>query len=227
MSDPVLVLLAGPNGAGKSTLFERVIEPATHLRFVNADGIAAERWPGAAAEHGYEAAALAAQERDRLIAGRVSFATETVFSHASKLELIEAAQRSGYLVNLQIVLIPEDLAVARVAERVVHGGHDVPEGKIRTRCRRLWDHVQQAVGLADEAHVYDNARAASPFRLVARFRNGALLGQAGWPEWTPGALRAAGGAAVGGRTLDRRRPSPTSASPVDGGAGPGQGRRAT
>lgn len=34
--------------------------------------------------------------------------------------------------ELHIVVVP-DLAVARVAERVRHGGHDVPEDKVRSR----------------------------------------------------------------------------------------------
>lgn len=42
MSAPALHLLAGPNGAGKTTFVERVLKPVTHLRFVNADRIAAE-----------------------------------------------------------------------------------------------------------------------------------------------------------------------------------------
>lgn len=178
MSDPVLVLLAGPNGAGKSTLFARVIEPTTHLRFVNADAVAAEWWPETATEHAYEAAAIAAAHRDDLIANQMSFATETVFSHPSKVELIETAKAAGYIVLLHIVIVPEDLAVARVADRVTHGGHGVPEEKIRTRYRRLWGCVQRAVELADETRVYDNSKAAAPFRLVAQYRSGILLGQA-------------------------------------------------
>lgn len=192
MSDPVLVLLAGPNGAGKSTFFARVVEPTIHLRFVNADAVAAERWPETAAEHAYEAAAITAQERDRLIANQVSFAAETVFSHPSKVELIETAKGASYIVLLHIVVIPEDLAVARVADRVLHGGHDVPEEKIRSRYRRLWGCVQRAVELADETRVYDNSTAATPFRLVAQYRSGVLLGQARWPQWAPEVLRGAG-----------------------------------
>lgn len=65
---PVLHVLAGPNGAGKSTLAGRVLQPQTYLPIVNADAIAAERWPDAQVEHAYEAARLAAIERDRLLA---------------------------------------------------------------------------------------------------------------------------------------------------------------
>ncbi len=192
MANPVLHLVAGANGSGKSTLVERVIGPVTNLPFVNADVIATERWPDDAAAHAYEAAALAAEERDRLIGERASFITETVFSHPSKITLIESAQGAGYIVTLHAVMIPEDLAVARVSDRVDAGGHSVPEAKIRARYQRLWSHVRQAIELADEAYVYDNSSAAAPLRVVAEFRRGKLVRQGVWPPWTPSALRGMG-----------------------------------
>lgn len=90
--DPVLRLIAGPNGAGKTTLATRVVAPTTRLRFVNANVIAAQRWPVAQAEHAYEASQVAAEQRQDLIAARTSFITETVFSHPSKLDLILGAR---------------------------------------------------------------------------------------------------------------------------------------
>jgi predicted ABC-type ATPase len=190
--DPVLHLVAGPNGSGKSSFSDFALAPVTGLPFVNADVIAAARWPEAASEHAYEAAALAAEERDRLIAERASFATETVFSHPSKLELLETANAAGYLITLHVVLVPEELAVARVAERVRQGGHTVPEDKVRTRYRRLWGHVARAIETVEEAHVYDNSRAGAPFRVVAQYRKGHLVGSPAWPSWAPDELRTAG-----------------------------------
>ena len=63
MSDPVLHLLVGPNGAGKSSLHDLVIGPVTRLELVNADVIAAERWPGDPARRSYDAAVVAATRR--------------------------------------------------------------------------------------------------------------------------------------------------------------------
>jgi len=190
--DPVLHVIAGPNGAGKTTFYVKVLEPATHLDFVNAAVIAAERWPGAEVEHAYEAAELAAAERTQRIHARTSFATETVFSHESEVALLRDAEHAGYRVSLHIVLVPEDLAVARVVDRVTHGGHDVPQHKVRARIGRLWGHVRDAIELVDEAHVYDNTKAAEPFRLVASYINGQLTGEPQWPPWAPQELRDAG-----------------------------------
>lgn len=60
-----------------------------------------------------------------------------VFSHPSKLELIDEARTHEYTVVLHVVMIPEELAVQRVRYRVRAGGHDVPEDKIRQRYRRI------------------------------------------------------------------------------------------
>lgn len=182
---PVLHVVAGPNGAGKTTFCERVLVPATRLPVVNADHIARARWPGAEQVHGYDAARLAAAERDRLIAAGASFIAETVFSHPSKLELLKRAREQRYLVSLHVVLVPEELSVARARLRAGQGGHSVPIAKVRARYRRLWPLLRQAVPLADDATAYDNSRAATPFRVVARYRDGKPEVEAEWPRWSP------------------------------------------
>ena len=186
---PLLHLLAGPNGAGKSSYVRDVLTPATHLPFINADEIAAERWPEAQAEHAYEAARIAAAQRRARIAEGASFISETVFSYPSKVQLVADAVEAGYLVQLHVILVPVELAVQRVLERVRRGGHVVPEHKIRDRYERLWDHIKVAIRLADMAEVLDNSSARTPFRLCARYAHGALIGSPSWPVWTPAALR--------------------------------------
>jgi predicted ABC-type ATPase len=188
VSAPVLHLLAGPNGAGKSTFVARVLQPVTHLPFVNADEIAAERWPGEELAHAYQASRAAADERRRLLARGESFITETVFSHHSKVALVTQAVSLGYLVNLHVILVPADLAVQRVAERVRRGGHEVPEDKIRERYARLLKLVVDARALADRSTFYDNSTAKHPFRVVATYERGRLVGTANWPAWTPTVL---------------------------------------
>ena len=179
-----LVVVAGPNGAGK-TLFAGRFAARSHLEFVNADLIAAGRWPGEEESHAYEAAAAAAARRSELIAAGQSFVAETVFSHPSKLDFVRAAAGSGYTVSLHAVMVPEDLAVARVRNRVRSGGHSAPEEKIRGRYRRLWRLVAEAASVCDEAFFYDNTSASNPFRLVAEFHRGIPVGIPAWPDWVP------------------------------------------
>jgi predicted ABC-type ATPase len=141
-----LDLVVGPNGAGKSTFVEFTLAPLLpKSAFVNADEIAIQRWPADPAAHAYEAAQIAADTRARLIELRRSFIAETVFSHPSKLELIDSAHAASYTVILHVLLIPEELAVQRVKHRVMAGGHDVPEDKIRQRYQRLWPLVVAAI----------------------------------------------------------------------------------
>lgn len=185
---PVLHLLAGPNGAGKSTYVRDVLTPATGLPFINADLIAAARWPAAAAEHSYEAARIAESERRSRMAAGESFISETVFSHPSKVALVTDASTLGYLVHLHVILVPVDLTVQRVNERVRRGGHTVPEAKIRDRYDRLWVHIAAAIQVADVTEVFDNSSPRHPFRLCATYSHGTFEGPAEWPRWAPAAL---------------------------------------
>jgi predicted ABC-type ATPase len=123
-----------------------------------------------------------------LLADAKSFITETVFSHPSKVDLVDDTIARGYLVHLHVILLPVDVAVRRVAERVRYGGHDVPEQKIRERYARLWDLLVRARYAADRTAFFDNSSAQDAFRRVAVFERGLITGQPDWPAWTPAAL---------------------------------------
>jgi len=186
---PDLFVLAGPNGAGKTTFFERILAP-TGLDFINADRIAALRWPGDELAHGYAAAEEAARLRERYLDGRRSFITETVFSHPSKVDLVRRAAGLGYRVHLRVLMVPVELSVARVEQRAKEGGHDVPTSKIVERYARLWSLVADAIGTAYDARVYDSSgQQGRPFIEMARYRLGVLHGDPDWPVWTPQELR--------------------------------------
>lgn len=183
-----LDLVVGCNGAGKSTFVALTLAPLLPASpFVNADEIAKQRWPANPATHSYEAADIAAKTRSHLLALGKSFIAETVFSHPSKLELIDEARTHEYTVVLHVVMIPEELAVQRVRYRVRAGGHDVPEDKIRQRYQRLWGLAARAFPRCDHATVYDNSSSTGP-RIVAQFTDGHLVGEATWPAWTPAEL---------------------------------------
>ena len=183
-----LDLVVGPNGAGKSTFvrFTLAREVSASV-FVNADEIARREWPDDPVGHSYDAAARAAATRRRLIEQHRPFIAETVFSHPSKLTLIDDARAAGYYVALHVLMVPVQLAVARVQARVAAGGHDVPTEKITARYQRLWDLVADAVDIADTASFWDNARWDGP-ALVAFFEDGFIVGEPSWPDWAPAVL---------------------------------------
>jgi predicted ABC-type ATPase len=183
-----LDLVVGSNGAGKSTFIEFTLAPLlAGSPVVNADEIAKHRWPDAPLEHAYDAARIAADTRTKLIDLGESFIAETVFSHPSKLDLVEAAHAAGYTVALHVLLIPEELAVERVRHRVRAGGHQVPEEKIRQRYQRLWDLVAAAAYRAETTTFYDNSTRRGP-RIVVRLNAGFEAGSPTWPIWTPTVL---------------------------------------
>lgn len=185
---PVLHLLAGPDGAGKASYVRDVLGPVTGLPSINADQIAADTWPQAGMSHAYEAARIAEARRRQEIARGRSFISETVFSHPSKVDLVAEAMDAGFLVHLPVILVPVELSVQRVVDRVRRGGHDVPEQKIRERHRRSWSHISRAIRHSDVAEVFDNSSASAPFRPCAEFVHGQSIGAASWPSWAPAEL---------------------------------------
>jgi predicted ABC-type ATPase len=78
--------------------------------------------------------------------------------------------------------------VERVKRRVLAGGHDVPEDKVRDRHRRLWSLVATAATRADTATVYDNSHRKGP-RIVAQTTGGVAAASPSWPSWTAESLR--------------------------------------
>lgn len=182
---PSLVLLAGPNGAGKSTLYQTRVAPSFAGPFINADIIQRDELGDVSMEASYRAAGIASvRRREMLEAGR-SFATETVFSHDSKLEIIEAARARGYIVIVMHVGVDSpELSIARVRGRREEGGHDVPEEKIRARYDREQPLIREAVLRADRGMVYDNSRLNEPPRQLLVFARGRLAEAAPrLPEW--------------------------------------------
>jgi predicted ABC-type ATPase len=182
---PSLVLLAGPNGAGKSTLYQTRVAQAFAGPFINADLIQRDELQDASMQASYRAASIAEDRRTEMLAAGRSFATETVFSHPSKLRIIEKAQDRGYIVIVMHVgLDSADLAVARVKGRCEEGGHDVPEDKIRTRLDRGQPLIRAAVLRATRGMVFDNSKLNEAPRRVLVFSEGLLLEvDPNLPDW--------------------------------------------
>lgn len=123
MSRPVFYLLAGPNGAGKSTLYQAAIASGlipAEVPFINADLYEASslRHLSDPMERSQAARLWADAQRSRCVSCGVSFASETVFSHPSKIDLIHAARQADFLVILLVVCVddPQQL-LRRVSQR--------------------------------------------------------------------------------------------------------------
>jgi predicted ABC-type ATPase len=196
---PVFYLLAGPNGAGKSTLYRAAVREGlipAEAPFVNADlhEAAHLQHVADARERSRQARHWADAQRAQCLASGMSFASETVFSHTSKLDLMAAAKRAGFAVVLLVVCVddPQQL-VQRVATRVDEGGHAVPPERILARYPRTVRHLSVAIRRADLALLYDTSGldhdGVQPHRLVARCSAGVLRWQStDVPPWAQAML---------------------------------------
>jgi len=172
---PTLIVLAGPNGAGKSTFYETRVAPSLSVPFISAYIIQREELKHHDVNTVYTAAGIASMRRSKYLQQKTSFATESVFSHPSKLDLITEAKRVGYRIMVFHISVGDPaLSVARVAERVKEGGHDVPEEKIRARYDRNGPLIMEAVQLSEAAHIFDNSRFNLPPQRVMSFISGKL-----------------------------------------------------
>ena len=161
MAQPVFYLLAGPNGAGKSTLFHAAVAEGlipAEAEFVNADIFEAAHLQhlGNPQMRSEQARKWADGRRAALLQAGQSFVSETVFSHESKLALIEHTQYCGFAVVLLVVCLdnPKRL-LDRGHQPVQAGGHAVPGERILARYPRTLSHLVRAVRLADLALLYD------------------------------------------------------------------------
>tara|TARA_R110001599_G_scaffold223889_1_gene423029 strand:+ start:279 stop:875 length:597 start_codon:yes stop_codon:yes gene_type:complete len=185
---PTLFLIAGPNGAGKSTFYDTVLAPRITAPFINADIIQRDELRDPSPEASYRAAEIAEKRRrDHMAAGQ-SFVMETVFSHPSKLELLQDARDTGYrIIVFHLALASPDLAVARVAARIDEGGHPVPEDKVRQRYKRNAPLIRQAAMLADRAIIFDASALNERPAMVLELAQGQVARRARIvPDWFEG-----------------------------------------
>ena len=121
----------------------------------------------------YQAAKLAENERQKLLDNGMSFCMETVLSDRNrhKLDFLKEAQSKGNTVVLVFIgLANPELSKARVWQRVLEGGHDVPDDRLDARFPRTLRNFEAALGFVDLALVFDDSFADYPYRFIALFR---------------------------------------------------------
>jgi predicted ABC-type ATPase len=166
---PAVVVLGGPNGAGKSTAAPRLLRGSLRVEeFVNADTLAQGLSAFRPQDVAVEAGRITLARLNALASARVSFAFEATLASQSLARRLMALRQQGYTIHVLYLWLPNaDLALARVAERVRAGGHDVPAEAVRRRYergRRNFFTVYRT--LADRWRVYDASPVDGP-TLVA------------------------------------------------------------
>jgi predicted ABC-type ATPase len=137
---PRCIIIAGPNGAGKTTFAHEFLPKDTNIvHFVNADLIAS----GLSALKPEIAAISAGRvflaELDRLARSRTSFAFETTPSGLTYANRLRKWTANGFRIEIAYPKVSSpELALKRIAARVLRGGHDVPKHDVVRRFSRSW-----------------------------------------------------------------------------------------
>jgi predicted ABC-type ATPase len=132
---PSVYIIGGPNGAGKTT-FAREFLPqyADCKNFINADLIALGLSPFSPEAAAFPAGRLMLEEIQRFAKHGDDFGFETTLSGTTYLNMIRRMRKQGYSVHIFYLWLPDvELALSRVRDRVLEGGHNVPEPIVRRR----------------------------------------------------------------------------------------------
>jgi predicted ABC-type ATPase len=115
-----------------------------------------------------------------------SFAVETTLAGKHYLQMMADARIRGFeVVLIYIGTDNVEINLARIRNRVLAGGHDVPEGDVRRRYQRSFENLPIALARADHTILFDNSTEEG-YRLIA------VLGpsESQWFEPVPGWAKA-------------------------------------
>lgn len=175
------VLFAGVNGAGKSTLF-LTLESLKQIERVNIDEIVRSFGDWKNPSDVVKAGKIAVTMINDFFERGVSFNQETTLCGGSILKNIARAKALGYEIELHYVgLESVEIAKARIAHRVEHGGHGIPDADVERRYFESFEHLNKVLCECNIAVLYDNTDA---FKRFAIYKNGVLFSRTDEvPEW--------------------------------------------
>jgi predicted ABC-type ATPase len=202
--------LAGPNGSGKSTVTKGIRQVLQLDNWIDPDVVAEEvRAEQGASLEGNQISELAFKTaRNRRIEygqNLENFGFETVFSHISSAEFLDALKVLGYVVHLYFVCTDDpQINIGRVRNRHSLGGHDVPEDKIVSRYYRSLENLRECVRRFDRVVLIDNSGAYGRGQALGQILNvhgrGSkveLFPRPSLPDWLLGATQGFGRHSVG------------------------------
>lgn len=158
--EKTIFVIAGPNGAGKTTFATEFLpNEADCSVFINADFIEQGLNPIRPHQTTFTAGRLMLKQIHEHVRIGESFAFETTLSGRIYARRIPRWREQGYRIRLFFLRLPNpEAAIARVAQRVSEGGHDVPETLIRRRFDAGWSNFKKIYrDLVDEWALYDNS----------------------------------------------------------------------
>ena len=176
---PVLIVIAGPNGSGKTTITSKILhhEWLENAIYVNPDIIAQEKFGDWNSKEAVMNSVRYCEDlREECLVKRHSLIFETVLSIPQKVDYIKRAKEAGFFVRLFFVSTSSPaINAARIAKRVMEGGHDVPIPKIISRYYRSITNCGIASEFVDRTYVYDNSVNDADAKLLFRMVDGKLF----------------------------------------------------
>lgn len=120
-----------------------------------------------------EGGKMAIRRIENCLNNGISFTQESTLSGFRTAQTAARAKQDGYTVRLFYVGLdtPEE-SLARIANRVKRGGHNIGTEDVLRRFAGRWEAVSKVLPYCDEAHFFDNDNG---FVEVAEYRNGELL----------------------------------------------------
>ena len=190
MRKPVLIVIAGPNGSGKTSTTRLVIkhEWAEQCVYINPDEIAQDKfgdWNDVNAVR--QAVEYCESWREQLLQERQDFIFETVLSSDGKVDFLKRAKEAGYFIRMFFICTDNPtINAARIAKRVMEGGHDVPIQKIISRYQKAIINAIKVTGFVDRAYFYDNSIDDQNAQILFRTIDGKFAKQymEALPAWT-------------------------------------------
>lgn len=186
---PELIVIAGPNGSGKTSVTTKFLhhEWADGNVYINPDQVANEKFGDWNSQDAVLKAANYCEEwREQCLKDKVSFVFETVFSAEDKIDFLIRAKEAGFFMRLFFISTEHpSINAARIAKRVMEGGHDVPIPKIISRYTKSIENCETVARLVDRLYVYDNSVNDQDARLLFRLTNGLIAKRYSdvLPEW--------------------------------------------
>ena len=96
-------------------------------------------------------------------------------SAPDKLDFIRRAKMAGYFVRIFFISTANPtINAARIARRVMKGGHDVPIPKIISKYIKSIANCAEIASVVDRVYVYDNSKDNVKAIPLFRLRNGEL-----------------------------------------------------
>ena len=189
MRKPVLIVIAGPNGSGKTSTTRLVIkhEWADQCVYINPDEIAQTKfgdWNDVNAVR--QAVEYCEEWREQLLHDHKDFIFETVLSSDGKVDFLKRAKEEGYFIRMFFICTESPtINAARIANRVMEGGHDVPIQKIISRYEKAIVNAVKVMRFADRAYFYDNSIDNQNAQLLFRTAEGHFAKRytVSIPEW--------------------------------------------